>query len=94
MASWTFITNHGAVLILISRQDMMTTREIASELNITERSVIRIISDLETDGYISKQRVGRSNHYKVNRHAMLRQETVRDVAVGDLLEALSSGWKG
>ena len=91
MAGWTFITNHGAVLVLISRQDMITTREIAYELNITERSVIRIINDLETDGYISKQRVGRSNHYKINRSAMLRQVTVRDVAVGDLLETLSSG---
>jgi predicted transcriptional regulator len=91
MAGWTFITNHGTVLILISRKDMITTREIANELNITERSVIRIINELETDGYISKKRVGRSNHYKVNHNAMLRQETVRDIAVGNLLETLSSG---
>ena len=91
MSNWTFLTNHGAVLISISRQDMITTREIAYELNITERSVIRIIKDLETEGYINKQRMGRSNHYLINRNAMLRQETVRDVAVGNLLEALSTG---
>lgn len=88
MPTWTFITNHGAVLISISRHGMITTREIASELGITERSVIRIIKDLETDGYISKQRVGRSNQYQVNHDATLRKETLRDIAVGDLLRAL------
>lgn len=89
MARWTFITNHGAVLILIGRYERVTTRNLAEELGITERSVIRIIKDLEREGYILKERVGRVNQYQINHNALLRRKEVRDVAVGDLLEILT-----
>jgi predicted ArsR family transcriptional regulator len=88
MSEWTFITNHGAVLILISRHGEITARAISDELGITERSVYRIINDLETEGYISKHRVGRANHYQVNRDVTLRREALRDIAVGELLKVL------
>ena len=90
MSSWTFITNHGAVLAIIGQHDRITAREIAAELEITERSVLRIIKDLEADGYINKQRIGRTNRYKVNREAPLRRKAGRDVVVGALLRVLSN----
>lgn len=90
MAGWTFITNHGAILVSISHHSMITTRELASDLGITERSVFRIIKDLESNGYIRKERIGRKNHYQINRNVTLRRESLRDVAVGDLLNALLS----
>lgn len=90
MPDWTFITNHGAVLIIIRRKEDVTARAIAEELGITERSVFRIISDLESDGYIKKSRIGRSNAYQINRNVSLRRESLRDIAVGDLLRVLSS----
>ena len=89
MAAWTFITNHGAVLISIYQHEMITTRELAHELGITERSVIRIINELETEGYITKQRAGRLNHYETNRNVALRRKALRDIAVGDLLDVLT-----
>ncbi len=88
MASWTFITNHGAVLALIGQRQQITTREISGRLGITERSVMRIIKDLEMAGYITRTREGRSNLYQVNRSAPLRRFAERDVAIGDLLQAL------
>ncbi len=88
MSEWTFITNHGAVLTIIRRHGEITARAIANELGITERSVYRIIKDLETEGYISKRLVGRSNHYLIKREETLRRESLRDIAVGDLLEVL------
>lgn len=89
MSGWTFITNHGAVLLSINQQEMITTRKLADELGITERSVIRIIKDLELDGYIRKHRVGRTNHYQINHDVTLRRDSLRDVAVGELLKSLS-----
>ena len=86
--SWTFITNHGAVLILISQHEQITTRAIASQLGITERSVMRIINDLVEAGFASKTRVGRVNFYTVNPQAPLRRDDNRHVAVGDLLKIL------
>lgn len=60
---WTFITNHAAVLTLLAREDNLTARKIASELNITPRTVFRIIQDLEEGGYITVSKQGRENRY-------------------------------
>jgi predicted ArsR family transcriptional regulator len=85
MASWSFITNHGAVLSLVARRNQITAREIANQLSITERSVLRIISDLEAEGYLERTRDGRVNYYQVNHDLPLRRPELRDTAVGALL---------
>jgi DeoR/GlpR family transcriptional regulator of sugar metabolism len=86
MATWTFLTNHGAVLILIARHGQITTRRIAEMLGITERLIHRIIGDLETDGYLSKQRVGRVNYYQVHIDKPLQRSVADDVTVGEMLQ--------
>ena len=55
MPSWSFLSNHGAVLILIASQPQITAVEIGSQLGITERPVRRIISELEAVGYLRSQ---------------------------------------
>ena len=55
MAEWHFITNHGAVLVLIAQWRQITAREIAEELGLTERPVRRIIAELEAAGYLQKK---------------------------------------
>ncbi|MFH1003320.1 MAG: winged helix-turn-helix domain-containing protein, partial [Chloroflexota bacterium] len=52
MPEWTFITNHGLVLAHVSKGPQSTAREIAQAVNLTERTVHKIIADLETEGYI------------------------------------------
>ncbi|MBI2872423.1 MAG: winged helix-turn-helix transcriptional regulator [Chloroflexi bacterium] len=94
MANWGFVTNHGAVLALISEHRQITAREIALRLGITERSVHRIIADLEREGYIQRERVGRFNWYEVNSDLPLRHPEMRDIAVGKLLDALLPGGVG
>jgi len=86
---WTFITNHAAVLTLLGREEQLTSREIALSLGITERSVVRIIKDLETDGYITKRREGRENRYVVNSELPLRREDQQEVQVRKLLQLIS-----
>jgi predicted ArsR family transcriptional regulator len=88
---WTFVTNHAAVLALVAEHGQITAREIAQSIGITERAVRKIIADLEAEGYVAKERVGRVNVYRVNGHLPLRRPERRDVAVGNLLKALRSG---
>jgi DNA-binding Lrp family transcriptional regulator len=88
MSSWTFITNHGAVLALIGQYGQITVRDIATDLGITERSVLRIIKDLEDEDYITKTKMGRVNHYQVNAFLPIRRPERRDVFVRDLLKVL------
>jgi DNA-binding MarR family transcriptional regulator len=86
---WTFITNHAAVLTLLDRGDHLTAREIGADLNITIRTVYRIIQDLEQAGYLSKYKAGRENRYLLNKSLPLRRENQRDIQVRELLEAIS-----
>jgi len=88
---WTFITNHGLVLVYIAKYPQSTTRTVASAVNLTERTVHKIIAELETEKYIKRQRVGRNNVYHINARTELRHETIRDVLVEDFLKVL--GWR-
>lgn len=85
---WTFITNHAAVLLLIHKHQQITAREIARRLEITERSVQRIIRDLEEADYVTRKKVGRVNHYRVDSKRPLRRADQFSVHILDLLEVL------
>jgi len=88
MTSWTFITNHAAILSLIARNPDITAAALAIVLGITERSVRRIIADLYDNNYITKKRKGRNVIYHINEDEKLKHPTHKDVAVTDLLDAL------
>ena len=87
---WTFITNHGLVLSYIYHHPTSTAREIADQIKVTERTVHKIISDLEQAGYIARRKSGRRNVYSVDPNLPLRHHTKKDVIVSELLEALTS----
>ena len=89
MLPWTFVTNHAVVLSFLARHPMITGRQLALEIGISERAIRRIIAELYEGGYIAKGKEGRRVRYQVKRHAHLRHKTQRDAAVGDLLKVLS-----
>ncbi len=91
MPQWAFITNHGLVLAYIAKRPQSTARTIASAVNVTERTVQKIIAELVAEQYIERRRVGRNNEYRINSHTELRHETTRDVMVEDFLKVL--GWR-
>jgi len=91
MPGWRFVTNHALVLCQIAQQPQITMREIALTIGITEKATHRIITDLETDSYVTKIREGRRLRYRINPDLSLRGEILQDKAVGGLLEVL--GWK-
>lgn len=88
MSAWTFVTNHGSVLACIARCGRITTREIAREVRITERSVLRIIADLEAAGYLERRRDGRVNQYVINLELPLRSPGAEQGLVSNLLSVL------
>jgi DNA-binding MarR family transcriptional regulator len=89
MKKWSFLTNHGLILIYISKHPQCTTRQIALAINITERTVHRILQDLEVEGYITRERTGKGNIYQINSELKLRHELTEALQVGDLLQLLS-----
>lgn len=85
MAKWTFVSNYGLVLIYVSRHPKSTAREIAMAVDVTEWTVHKIISELESEGYLERKRQGRSNVYRINPHLKLRHRIARHVQVRDFL---------
>ena len=85
---WTFITNHGLMLLYISEHPQCTTREMASTIKATERTVHRVLIDLEKEGYITRKRTAKGNIYQINTEQSLRHELTRYSVVGDLLNLL------
>jgi predicted ArsR family transcriptional regulator len=86
---WTFLTSHASVLLEVAREPDATVREIAERAGLTERQAHRVLGDLVEGGYLQRQRVGRRNHYRVDRGRPMRHPAVADRRVGELLEALS-----
>ena len=60
--TWTLLTNHGRLLLLIAAHPDARVRDLAAEAGITERAAGSIVSDLEEAGYVTRVRTGRRNH--------------------------------
>jgi DNA-binding IclR family transcriptional regulator len=66
-------------------------REIATDLDVTERSAYSIVSDLAEAGYIVKERDGRRNRYQIQHHLPLPEALDREQAIGEVLRVLAPG---
>jgi DeoR/GlpR family transcriptional regulator of sugar metabolism len=88
MANWSFITNHGAVLAIIAQNRAIKAADIAVKLEITERSVRRVIADLSSAGYITKKYKGGVNNYQINPDLPLRRKIQESIKVKSLLQGL------
>jgi DNA-binding transcriptional ArsR family regulator len=88
MADWSFLTNHGLVLVYVGRQPDSTGLEIAQAVGITERAVRAIVADLRAAGFLEAEKVGRRNRYRINGIQPVRHVGGRAVSVGELLDLL------
>jgi predicted transcriptional regulator len=82
---WTFLSNHGHVLVAVKESPDARLREIALRVGISERAVQLILADLEGAGYVVKHRSGRRNHYTVPTGLRLRHPAECGSSVDDLL---------
>jgi DNA-binding transcriptional ArsR family regulator len=87
---WTFLSNHGHILLCIARDPNIRVREIAQAVGITERAVQRILGELEEAGVISRLRKGRRTHYEIDGELPLRHPVEADHSVDELLRLASS----
>jgi hypothetical protein len=89
VTSWTFLTHHARVLLLLARDPGVRLRDIAASLDITERSAFGIITDLAEAGYVVKEKDGRRNRYHVQAHLPLPEPDGRERTVGEILVLLT-----
>ena len=83
---WTFLTNHGHVLVWLRGNPDARVRDIAANVGITERATMSILADLEVDGYVTKARQGRRNTYTLHPELPFRHPIEARRSVGELLD--------
>lgn len=88
--SFRFLTNHARTLILIADDRRIRIRDIATQLEITERATQRIVADLANAGYLRREREGRRNFYTVKANVPLGLPTQRDINVASLLAIITA----
>jgi DNA-binding MarR family transcriptional regulator len=83
-----FLTNHGLALLCIAEDPKIRIRDIAANVQITERAAHRIVADLVDAGYLDRQRVGRRNRYTIHASLPISLPAKRDIDLNSLLNVL------
>jgi len=86
--TWTFLTNHTHVMLCLAGKPQPPLRRVAELVGITERSVQRIVADLEQAGYLSRRREGRRNRYAIRKGVALRHPIETHRRIGDILDLI------
>lgn len=86
--SWTFLTNHGHVLLAVARAPDARVAEIAAEVGVSTRAALSILRDLEEGGYLIRTRQGRRTHYELRPHQHFRHPSTAGHQVDGLIALL------
>ena len=81
---WSFLSNHGLIILHLVQNPRATLREIAMATGLTERAVYQIVRELEEGEFIDKRKVGRRNVYTINRRNILDHPAYGDRTIADV----------
>lgn len=88
--AWTFLTNHGHVLLSVAGDPDILVADIAERVGITTRAALQILKDLESAGYLQRARVGRRTHYTIRPHQHFRHPATAAQEVDGLLRLFAA----
>ncbi len=88
---WTFLSNHGHVLVSLAADPEARMRDISERVGITERAVHTIVADLEEAGYVVRERVGRRNRYTVVPQRHFRHPVEEHLTISEFLALVLPG---
>ncbi|WP_371419164.1 winged helix-turn-helix domain-containing protein [Pseudarthrobacter sp. NamE5] len=83
--AWTFLTNHGHVLLSVARDPEIRVADIAERVGITTRAALLILKDLDDGGYLQRTKVGRRTRYTIRPHQHFRHPTTAAQEVDGLI---------
>lgn len=88
-SGWTFLGNHTHVLVCLVNDGDIKVRDIAAQVGITERAVMRILSELGAAGVVARERDGRRNRYRIDQSLPLRHPLEKHCTIGDILRLVN-----
>jgi predicted HTH transcriptional regulator len=90
VSNWTFLSNHSHVLVCLLKHPDYTVRQMSQMIGITERAILRVISDLEAAGVVQRTRAGRRNSYMLNLDVPLRHPVEAGHSARELLDFIAT----
>lgn len=88
MGEWSFLTNHARALLFMAHDPHARLRDMATALDVTERTAYGLVVDLTEAGYVVKEKNGRRNRYHIQAHQPLYDSMIRERTIGELLDLL------
>lgn len=88
--TWTFFSNNVHVLVCLTHTPQPTTRQMATQVGITERAVQRILAKLIRVGIVTVQKEGRRNRYELNLDKKLRHPLESHKTIGEFISLIDS----
>lgn len=88
MTSWSFLTTHARVLLIIAGEPDIRLRDIAVSVGVTERRAHTIVTDLAESGYVTRHRIGRRNRYEIQSQRQINDDVI-ELTIGDVLDLLT-----
>jgi len=87
---WTFLSNYAHLLICLAENPDARLRDVAARVGITERTTLRLVTQLEKSGILLRLKEGRRNNYIINPGERLRHPIEKHCTVGELLGTILS----
>lgn len=88
---WSLLTAHGLVLFYVALNPDSTVKDVSQRLELTERTIFKVIKDLSGADMLFVRNEGRRKFYSVNPDAHFVHPMFAHLRVGDFLEALRAG---
>jgi DNA-binding MarR family transcriptional regulator len=89
-SDWNFFSNYTHVLICLAENPDTRLRDVAERVGITERSALRLVTQLEQGGILLRMKEGRRNRYVIEPNQQLRHPIEAHCTVGELLRTILS----
>jgi DNA-binding MarR family transcriptional regulator len=87
---WNFFSNYAHVLVCLAENPDARLRDVAERVGITERTTLRLVTQLERSGILVRLKEGRRNSYLINPSQRLRHPIEEHCTVGELLGTILS----
>ncbi len=85
---WTFFSNYAHVLVCLAEDPQARLRDVASRVDITERTAVRLITQLDEAGILKRVKDGRRNSYVIDTAKNLRHPIESHCTVGAWLATI------
>ena len=85
---WTFFSNYAHVLVCLAEDPQTRLRDVAGRVDITERTAVRLITQLDDAGILKRVKDGRRNSYVIDTTKNLRHPIESHCTVGAWLATI------